>query len=100
MVRDAMSHRDPLPPGVTPNNLLRSVESGIPFLGGIRDQMQAVTEATLSPALNQLFGSEGRIADPTFWQRYDHSMRNQGSWDLPPLRSWSVLCAAPRSRLR
>jgi hypothetical protein len=65
----------------TANNLVRSAGSGIPVLGGLLNKADAATNAALAPILNPLFDTKDQLAEPTWGERYAHSLRDQEGAD-------------------
>ncbi|MGJ4997312.1 hypothetical protein ACQR0Z_23010 [Bradyrhizobium sp. HKCCYLS3077] len=69
------------PAPVATNNLVRSAATGVPIIGGALNKLDAATNATLAPLLNRFFAPEDRLQEPTFSERYAHSLRDQQGMD-------------------
>jgi hypothetical protein len=52
----------------------RAFSRGVPILGGALNKMDAATNAALAPVL---FNKEDQLSEPTFGERYQHSLRDQ-----------------------
>lgn len=66
---------------VTADNLARSASSGVPIIGGALNKLDAATNAALAPVLNPLFDEKDQLSEPTFGERYAHSLRDQEGAD-------------------
>jgi hypothetical protein len=66
---------------VTTNNVVRSAATGVPILGGLMNKLDAATNAALAPALNRFFAPDDQLSEPTFGERYAHSLRDQEGAD-------------------
>lgn len=66
---------------VTTNNVARSAASGVPIVGGLLNKLDAATNATLAPVLNPLFKPEDQLQEPSWSERYAHSLRDQEGMD-------------------
>jgi hypothetical protein len=66
---------------VTTNDVGRSFASGVPIIGGLLDKADAATNAALAPILNPLFDPKDQLSEPTFGERYAHSLRDQEGAD-------------------
>lgn len=66
---------------VSVNNLGRSFAMGVPILGGLMNKADAATNAALAPVLNPLFDEKDQLNEPTFGERYAHSLRDQEGAD-------------------
>lgn len=65
---------------VTTNSVVRSVATGVPG-GGVLNKLDAATNAALAPVLNPLFDPKDQLAEPTFGERYRHSLADQAKMD-------------------
>jgi hypothetical protein len=65
----------------TINNVGRSFATGVPILGGLLNKVDAATNAALAPMLNPLFDPKDQLSEPTFGERYAHSLRDQEGGD-------------------
>lgn len=63
------------------NNVGRSFASGVPVIGGLLDKADAATNAALAPVLNPLFAPKDQLSEPTWSERYAHSLRDQQGMD-------------------
>lgn len=73
-----------LSPKVDPvsiNNVGRSFATGVPLIGGLLNKADAATNAALAPVLNPLFDEEDRLNEPTWSERYAHSLHDQEGTD-------------------
>src|SRR6266851_5139278 len=70
----------PYDPG-SANDLVRSAATGVPVVGGLLNKADAATNAFLAPALNRFFDPKDQLAEPTFGERYAHSLRDQNASD-------------------
>lgn len=66
---------------VTANNVVRSAATGVPIVGGLMNKLDAATNAALAPVLNRFFAPEDQLSEPTFGERYAHSLRDQEGAD-------------------
>jgi hypothetical protein len=66
---------------VSANNLARSAATGVPVIGGVLNKLDAATNAALAPVLNPLFDKKDQLSEPTFGERYHHSLRDQEGMD-------------------
>lgn len=66
---------------LTPTNIVRTLTSGVPIIGGLLNKMDAATNAALAPALNQFFDPEDRLKGNTFGERYRRSLAIQNGLD-------------------
>ncbi|MBN9433984.1 MAG: hypothetical protein J0I45_16250 [Bosea sp.] len=80
----------PVPDGATtdttisPNNVMRSVATGVPVVGGLLNKMEAATNATLAPAVEWMLPrSPNDIAQKgeSWGERYDKSLAIQNAMD-------------------
>lgn len=71
---------EPVEP-VTTNNLARSAATGVPVVGGLLNKMDAATNAALAPVLNPLFAEKDQLQEPSWSERYAHSLRDQNAAD-------------------
>src|SRR5258708_6748211 len=71
----------PVAPPITTNNVVRSAASGVPMIGGVLNRANAATNAALAPILNPLFDKKDQLSEPTFGERYAHSLRDQEGMD-------------------
>ncbi|MGJ5074577.1 hypothetical protein [Bradyrhizobium oligotrophicum] len=69
------------PAPVSTNNLVRSAATGVPIIGGALNKLDAATNAALAPLLNRFFAPEDQLQEPTFSERYAHSLRDQRGMD-------------------
>jgi hypothetical protein len=76
---------------VTVNNVVRSTATGVPIIGGLLNKADAVTDAALAPALNSLFDEKDQLPEPTFGERYEHSLRDQEGSDAKFASQHSVI---------
>lgn len=65
---------------VTANSVVRAAATGIPG-GGLLNKLDAATNAALAPALNPLFSDKDQLKEPTFGERYRHSLADQNKMD-------------------
>lgn len=63
------------------NNVGRSFATGVPILGGLLNKADAATNAALAPVLNPLFDEKDQLNEPTWSERYAHSLRDQEGAD-------------------
>lgn len=66
---------------VSVNNVGRSFATGVPILGGLLNKADAATNAALAPVLNPLFDEKDQLNEPTWSERYAHSLRDQEGAD-------------------
>jgi hypothetical protein len=66
---------------VTTNSVVRSAATGVPIVGGLMNKLDAATNAALAPMLNRFFAPEEQLSEPTFGERYAHSLRDQEGAD-------------------
>lgn len=66
---------------VSVNNVGRSFSTGVPIVGGLLNKADAATNAALAPALNSFFDEKDQLNEPTFGERYAHSLRDQEGTD-------------------
>jgi hypothetical protein len=66
---------------VSVNNVARSAATGVPIIGGLLNKADAATNAALAPALNGFFDPKDQLNEPTFSERYAHSLRDQEGTD-------------------
>lgn len=66
---------------VTANSVVRSAATGVPIVGGLMNKLDAASNAALAPLLNRFFASEDQLSEPTFGERYAHSLRDQEGAD-------------------
>lgn len=66
---------------VSVNNVGRSFSTGVPIIGGTLNKVDAATNAALAPALNSFFDDKDQLNEPTFSERYAHSLRDQEGAD-------------------
>lgn len=66
---------------VTANSVVRSAATGVPIVGGLMNKLDAASNAALAPLLNRFFAPEDQLAEPTFGERYAHSLRDQEGAD-------------------
>lgn len=66
---------------VSVNNVGRSFATGVPVLGGLLNKADAATNAALAPVLNPLFDEKDQLSEPTWSERYTHSLRDQEGAD-------------------
>jgi hypothetical protein len=59
----------------------RAVARGVPIVGGALNKVDAATNAALAPVLNPLFDKENQLPEPTFGERYAHSLKDQEGKD-------------------
>jgi hypothetical protein len=74
-------HAATTPNPVSVNNVGRSFATGVPIVGGLLDKADAATNAALAPVLNSLFDEKDQLNEPTFGERYEHSLRDQEGSD-------------------
>lgn len=65
---------------VSVNDVGRAVARGVPG-GGLLNKMDAATNAALAPILNPLFEEKEQLKEPTFGERYRHSLEDQNRMD-------------------
>lgn len=63
------------------NDTVRAAATGVPIVGGLMNKLDAATNAALAPVLNRFFVPEDQLAEPTFGERYAHSLRDQEGAD-------------------
>jgi hypothetical protein len=66
---------------VTTNKVVRAAATGVPIIGGLLNKADAATNAALAPILNPLFDEKDQLSEPTFGERYAHSLRDQEGGD-------------------
>lgn len=66
---------------VTANSVVRSAATGVPVVGGLMNKLDAASNAALAPLLNRFFAPEDQLSEPTFGERYAHSLRDQEGAD-------------------
>jgi hypothetical protein len=66
---------------VSVNNVGRSFSTGVPIIGGLLNKADAATNASLAPVLNGLFDPKDQLNEPTWSERYAHSLRDQEGTD-------------------
>jgi hypothetical protein len=66
---------------VSVDNVGRSFATGVPIIGGLLNKADAATNAALAPALNSFFDEKDQLPEPTFGERYAHSLRDQEGTD-------------------
>lgn len=66
---------------VSVNNVGRSFATGVPIVGGLLNKADAATNAALAPVLNGLFDPKDQLNEPTWSERYAHSLRDQEGTD-------------------
>jgi hypothetical protein len=66
---------------VSVNNVGRSFSTGVPIIGGLLNKADAATNAALAPVLNPLFNEKDQLNEPTWSERYAHSLRDQEGTD-------------------
>jgi hypothetical protein len=66
--------------GVTANKVARSAATGVPVVGGLLNQAEAVTNATLAPILNPLFDKKDRL-EGSWSERRAKSLAQQNAMD-------------------
>lgn len=66
---------------ISVNNVGRAFSTGVPIVGGLLNKVDAATNAGLSYALNPLFDEKDQLNEPTFSERYAHSLRDQEGAD-------------------
>lgn len=59
----------------------RAAARGVPILGGLLNKADAATNAALAPVLNPMFDDKDQLKEPTFGERYTHSLRDQEGKD-------------------
>jgi hypothetical protein len=59
----------------------RAAARGVPIIGGLLNKADAATNAALAPVLNPLFDDKDQLKEPTFRERYQHSLRDQEGTD-------------------
>lgn len=81
---------------VTANNVARSAATGVPVIGGLLNKADAATNAALAPILNPLFDPKDQLSEPTFGERYAHSLRDQEGADAKFSEQHPVVDAGAR----
>lgn len=71
---------DAKPEPVTANRAVRSLAAGVPIVGGVLNQANAVTNAALAPVLNPLFDEKDQLKG-SFSERRAQSLRQQNEMD-------------------
>ncbi|WP_271673205.1 hypothetical protein [Bradyrhizobium sp. CCBAU 51627] len=66
---------------VSVNSVGRSFATGVPIIGGLLNKADAATNAALAPVLNPLFDEKDQLNEPTWSERYAHSLRDQEGAD-------------------
>jgi len=93
----------PAPPPQEPltfsdlDGFVRSVANGLPIIGAYNNNIEASIEAAGAPVLNPLIGPEGRLTEPTFRGRYNHSLGLQNQYDEDFARRHPYLQGAGRT---
>jgi hypothetical protein len=59
----------------------RAAARGVPIVGGLLNKANAATNAALAPVLNPLFDDKDQLKEPTYGERYAHSLRDQEGKD-------------------
>lgn len=59
----------------------RAAARGVPLIGGLLNKADAATNAALAPVLNPLFDKKDQLTEPTFGERYKHSLKDQEGAD-------------------
>jgi hypothetical protein len=65
----------------TINSVGRSFANGVPIIGAFNNRINAAINASIAPALNPLFAPEDQLSEPTFAERFQHSLRDQNVAD-------------------
>lgn len=71
----------PQAPPIGVNDVVRSVATGIPVLGGLANKGNAAINATLAPALNPLFDEKNQLKGENWSDRYAASLGQQNQQD-------------------
>jgi hypothetical protein len=66
---------------VSANNVVRQAATGVPIIGGLLNKANAATNAALAPVLNPLFNQKDQLSEPTYAERYAHSLKDQEGVD-------------------
>ena len=66
---------------VSANNVVRSVGTGIPIVGGLLNKADAATNALLAPVLNPLFDKKDQLQGDTWQDRYQNALNIQNGMD-------------------
>jgi hypothetical protein len=66
---------------ITTNQVVRATATGVPIVGGLLNQANAVTNAALAPILNPLFEDKDQLRGRTFAERRAESLRQQEAMD-------------------
>lgn len=66
---------------ISVNDVGRANATGVPILGGLANKFNAATNAALAPALNPLYADKDQLKEPTWTERYQHSVRDQEALD-------------------
>jgi hypothetical protein len=71
-----------LPSGdLSANNVMRSLATGVPIIGGALNKMNAATNAALAPLLNPILPDDWDLPGDTFGERYERSLAMQQGMD-------------------
>ncbi|MBO9168350.1 hypothetical protein [Rhizobium sp. L245/93] len=66
---------------VSTNNVVRSVGTGVPVIGGLLNRMDALTNAAVAPAINPMLSDQNKLQGDSFWDRYNNSLAQQQGMD-------------------
>jgi hypothetical protein len=66
---------------ISANNVARAAATGVPIIGGLLNKANAATNAALAPVLNPLFDQKDQLSEPTYAERYAHSLKDQEGMD-------------------
>jgi hypothetical protein len=59
------------------NDVARSAANGVPVIGAFNNRINAVINASIAPVLNPMFDPKDQLSEPSWRERYDHSLRDQ-----------------------
>lgn len=63
------------------NNVVRSVATGVPIIGGLLNKANAATNALIAPAINPMLSEENQLKGGTWSERYANSLAEQEGMD-------------------
>lgn len=56
------------------NNVVKSVATGVPIIGGLLNKADAATNALIAPAVNPMLSDGNKLAGESFGERYNNSL--------------------------
>lgn len=63
------------------NNVVRSLGTGVPVIGGLLNKMNAGTNALVAPIINPMLSEENQLKGDTIGERYANSLAQQEGMD-------------------